>query len=155
VRAAALVEGLRRPLLAVHRGAGAPAKRWALDGFVDVASWWRRSRGDVIELLGPAEAGEPPLSGARTAPGWALPDVAALLGLADAYVGNDSGVSHLAGAVGTPGVVLFRVTVPSRWRPLSPRLVVLRGDVKSGEVGRALAQLSAGSVACERSGSAS
>jgi heptosyltransferase III len=155
VRAAALVEGLRRPLLAVHRGAGAPAKRWALDGFVDVASWWRRSRGDVIELLGPAEAGEPPLSGARTAAGWALPDVAALLGLADAYVGNDSGVSHLAGAVGTPGVVLFRVTAPSRWRPLSPRLVVLRGDVKSGEVGRALAQLSAGSVACERSGSAS
>jgi ADP-heptose:LPS heptosyltransferase len=155
VRAAAFVEGLRRPLLAVHRGAGSPAKRWALDGFADIASWWRRSRGDVIELLGPAEAGEPPLTGAQTASGWALPDVAAVLGLADAYVGNDSAVSHLAGAVGTPGVVLFCVTAPSRWRPLSPRLVALRGDVKTGEVRRALAQLSAGSVACARSGSAS
>lgn len=155
VRAATLVEGLRRPLLALHHGAGAPAKRWALEGFADVASWWRRSRGDVIELLGPAEDGEPPLTGTRTAAGWALPDVAALLGLADGYVGNDSGVSHLAGAVGTPGVVLFRVTAPSRWRPLSPRLVALRGDVEAGEVGRALAELSAGSVACARSGSAS
>ena len=155
VRAAALVEGLRRPLLAVHRGAGAPAKRWALDGFADVASWWRRSRGDVIELLGPAEVGEPPLTWARIASGWALPDVAALLGLADAYVGNDSGVSHLAGAVGTPGVVLFCVTPPWRWRPLSSRLVALRGNVDAGAVGRTLAELSAGSVACARSGSAS
>jgi ADP-heptose:LPS heptosyltransferase len=155
VRAAAFVEGLRRPLLAVHRGAGASAKRWAPDGFADVASWWRRSRGDVVELLGPAEAGEPPLTGARTASGWALPDVAALLGLADAYIGNDSGVSHLAGAVGTPGVVLFCVTAPSRWRPLSLRLLALRRDVEAREVGRTLAQLSAGSAACARSGSAS
>ena len=154
VRAAALVEGLRRPLLAVHRGAGASAKRWALDGFADVASWWQRSHGDVIELLGPAEAGEPPLTGARTAAGWALPDVAALLGFADAYVGNDSGVSHLAGTVGTRGVVLFRVTAPSRWRPLSPRLVALRGDVDARAVGRTLARLSAGSAICARSGSA-
>ena len=155
VRAAALVDGLRRPLLAVHRGAGAPAKRWALEGFAEVASWWRRWRGEVVELLGPAEAGEPPLTGARTAAGWALPDVAALLGFADAYVGNDSGVSHLAGTVGTRGVVLFRVTAPSRWRPLSPRLVALRGDVDARAVGRTLARLSAGSAICARSGSAS
>jgi ADP-heptose:LPS heptosyltransferase len=154
-RARALAEGLRRPLLVLHRGAGAPAKRWALEGFADVATWWRRSRGGVIELLGPAEDGEPPLTGTRTASGWALPDVAALLAHADAYVGNDSGVSHLASAVGTPGVVLFCVTAPSRWRPLSPRLVALRGDAAAGEVGSALAELSVGSGACARSGSAS
>ena len=155
VRAAALVDGLRRPLLAVHRGAGAPAKRWALEGFAEVASWWRRWRGEVVELLGPAEAGEPPLIGTRTASDWALLDVATLLGLADAYVGNDSGISHLAGAVGTPGVVLFGPTAPARWRPLSPRLVALRREVEVEDVRRALVEVSAGSAACARSGSAS
>jgi heptosyltransferase III len=154
-RAGALADGLRRPLLALHRGAGAPPKRWALDGFAGVASWWRRSHGDIVELLGPAEAGETPLPGTTTASGWTLPDVAALLGFADAYLGNDSGISHLAGAVGTPGVVLFGPTAPARWRPLSPRLVAVRSEASPERVSRTLAELSAGSVACARSGSAS
>ena len=157
-RAGALVDGLRRPLLAVHRGAGAPAKRWALDGFADVVSWWRRSCGDVVELLGPAEAGEQPLTGTTSASGWALPDVAALLGVADAYVGNDSGISHLAGAVGTPGVVVFAATAPARWRPLSARLVALRTGAErpsTERVRRTLAELGTGAAVCARSAPAS
>ena len=49
-----------------------------------------------------------------------LPTVAAIARLAAAFVGNDSGVSHLAAAVGTPGVVIFGPTDPARWRPLGP-----------------------------------
>src|SRR5262245_10416421 len=164
-RARRLVADLGRPLLVVHRGAGAHAKRWAADGFAAVAGWWRRWRGDVVELLGPAEAGETPLDGAAVACGWSLPDVAALLALSDAYVGNDSGVSHLAGAVGARGVVVFGPTDPARWRPLSSRLVALRAraggrsrpssDDVSDRVCRTLARLSAGSATCARSGSAS
>jgi heptosyltransferase-2 len=47
-----------------------------------------------------------------------LPTVAALARLASAFVGNDSGVSHMAAAVGTPGVVLFGPTDPARWAPI-------------------------------------
>ncbi len=160
-RAQTLVAGLRRPLLAMHRGAGSHTKRWAPAGFAAVAAWWRRSHGDVVELLGPAETGETPLEGTAVAGGWGLPDVAALLALSDAYIGNDSGVSHLAGAVGACGAVLFGPTDPARWRPLGARLVALRA--RAGDHGRpfldrvcrTLARLSAGSAACARSGSAS
>ncbi len=126
-RARALTAPLRRPLLAIHRGAGARAKQWAPQAFATVAAAWRNDRGDVVELLGPAETADQPLAGAVPARDWSLPDVAGLLGRVDAYLGNDSGVSHLAGAVGARGVVVFRATDPRRWRPLATTLVALRG----------------------------
>jgi ADP-heptose:LPS heptosyltransferase len=147
-RARALTAPLRRPLLAIHRGAGADAKRWAPQAFAAIAAAWRNARGDVVELLGPAEAHDEPLAGAVPVRDWSLPDVAGLLGLVDAYVGNDCGVSHLAGAVGARGVVVFRATDPRRWRPLTPTMVALRGRASEREptpsparVWRALAQV--------------
>ena len=51
--------------------------------------------------------------------------VGALLSRADLYVGNDSGVSHLAGAMGARGVVIFGPTCPEQWRPLGGALTVI------------------------------
>ncbi len=121
-----LVAECRRPVLAIHPGAGARAKRWDPAGFVQVAQWWRAAGGAVVEITGPAEAGEAPALGAPAARDWRLPDLAALLARAALYLGNDSGVSHLAGAVDAPGVVLFGATDPERWRPIAGRLVALR-----------------------------
>jgi ADP-heptose:LPS heptosyltransferase len=45
-----------------------------------------------------------------------LTTLAGVLALSTAYLGNDSGVSHLAAAVGTPSVVLF-ATANLAWRP--------------------------------------
>src|SRR5262249_48952188 len=115
----------------MHRGAGAPVKRWTPEGFASVALAWRDVGGSVVELLGPAEAGDEPVPGAVAVRDWSLPDVAALLCLVDAYVGNDSGISHLAGAVAARGVVVFAATDPRRWRPLSSLLVALRGRTTS------------------------
>src|SRR5207247_2017216 len=76
---------------------------------------------------------------------------AALLGRAALYLGNDSGVSHLAGAVGAAGVVLFGPTEGRRWRPLAGRLVAL-GARGGGPDGIPLAALPAARViaACAR-----
>jgi ADP-heptose:LPS heptosyltransferase len=133
--ARSLIGRLARPVLAIHRGAGAPSKRWSPDAFDAVADGWRRGRGDVVELLGPAETNDQPRAGVVPVRDWSLPDVAALLGSVAAYVGNDSGVSHLAGAVGARGVVVFAATDPRRWRPLSPAMVALGGS--SGGLARA------------------
>jgi len=61
-----------------------------------------------------------------------LPRLAALLRGAHAYLGADSGVSHLAGAIGIPGLLLFGPTDPRSYAPASPALRVLdtppRGD---------------------------
>jgi heptosyltransferase-3 len=121
-----LLAHLPATVLAVHAGAGSRAKRWDNAGFVQVANWWRSSGGAAVIIAGPAEAGEAPMLGPPEARDWPLPDVAALLAGAALFLGNDSGISHLAAAVGTPGVVLFGPTDARRWRPLSPTVVALQ-----------------------------
>jgi len=147
----ALLATTREPLLAIHPGAGARAKRWDVAGFVQVAHWWRSAGGSVLTIVGPAEAGEPPALGAPEVREWPLVDLAAVLSRAAVYVGNDSGVSHLAGAVGAVGAVLYGPTDPRRWRPVAGRLVALRARA-GGPAGIPLAALPAARViaACQR-----
>jgi heptosyltransferase-3 len=132
-RVQGFVAALSRPLLVIHRGAGAPAKRWSRDGFAAVADGWRRTAGDVIDLLGPAEAGDEALDSAVPARDWELADVAALLGQADAYAGNDTGISHLAAAVGRRGVAIFVSTDPARWAPVGGLVVALQDRATAHE----------------------
>ena len=102
-------------------------------------------------ILGPAETSIEPIfreAGVPVLKDLELPTVAAIARLASAFVGNDSGVSHLAAAVGAPGVVIFGPTDPARWRPLGPggdaRIRILRGQpidsVATGEVADAISK---------------
>ena len=65
--------------------------------------------------------------------GLSLPQVVALLRRCSLYVGNDSGISHLAGGVGARGVVLFGPTDPHAWAPRSTTLQVLHGPGPCGQ----------------------
>jgi hypothetical protein len=149
--AAALFAELRGPVLAIHPGAGSRAKRWDVAGFVQVAQWWRAAGGAVLAIAGPAEGDEAPVLGAPEVRDWALPDLAAVLSRAALFLGNDSGVSHLAGAVGVPSVVLFGPTDADRWRPLGASVVVLGARARAPE-GLRLSALPASRVvaACRR-----
>jgi glycosyl transferase family 9 (putative heptosyltransferase) len=149
--ATALFADLRDPVLAIHPGAGSRAKRWDVAGFVQVAQWWRARGGAVVAIAGPAEGDEAPVLGAPEVRDWPLPDLAAVLARATLYLGNDSGVSHLAAAVETPGVVLFGPTDAHRWRPLGGALVVLGARARAPD-GLRLSALPATRVvaACRR-----
>jgi ADP-heptose:LPS heptosyltransferase len=115
--------------LVIHPGSGGQRKCWEREGFVQVARWWKEhTRGQVLILLGPAEGRE---GGhwrqiGTVVDSFPLWQVAALLSRADIYLGNDSGVSHLAGAVGARGVILFGPTRPQQWKPLGGSLVVIQ-----------------------------
>jgi ADP-heptose:LPS heptosyltransferase len=56
------------------------------------------------------------------------------LASASVYIGNDSGVSHLAAAVGTPVVALFGPTDPAIWAPRGERVAIYSLDSSVEEV---------------------
>jgi heptosyltransferase-3 len=103
----------------IHPGSGSPRKNWL--GFECVVRWWRqRAPNPIVILRGPAEAERSASTdcGADIVlDGLTLPQVAAMLRRARLYVGNDSGISHLAGAVGAIGVALFGPSDPAVWAP--------------------------------------
>jgi len=109
------------PLVVVHPGSGSPSKNW--EGFAallpELQARWRRRGGAVAVLSGPAEAGQgtPARGDLPLIQGVGLRQVAALLQCASLYVGNDSGISHLAAVVGTPTLALFGPSDPAVWAP--------------------------------------
>jgi len=116
----------------IHPGAGSPLKRWPLDRFIDTAVGLRENGFDPGFLLGPAEFFlESALSAA--APDFRIfttGDLSALtraLTSARAFIGNDSGVSHLAAFLGRFTVAVFGPTDPARWKPLGPAAAVVQG----------------------------
>ena len=56
-----------------------------------------------------------------------LDELAAILKQCDLYVGNDSGITHLAAAVGTPVVALFGPTDHQVWAPRGKSVSILHG----------------------------
>jgi ADP-heptose:LPS heptosyltransferase len=119
---------LPRHFLALHAGSGSAAKNWPHERFLALAE--RLAPGAPFLLVrGPAERHQPTLDTARVVLAQDLPlrQLGALLGQAEFYVGNDSGVSHLAAASGAACLVLFGPTDPAVWRPLG-QVVTLRAE---------------------------
>jgi heptosyltransferase III len=124
------------PWLAVAPGSGHPSKNWPLAHFYEVsrALGWEYGLG-VVWLAGPTEGGMLPYMEALAAAqgqillaNRPLTTVARVLSRCRLYLGNDSGLTHLAAAVGGPEVVaLFGPTDPRVWAPLGPRLRTLVG----------------------------
>jgi hypothetical protein len=116
----------RSALLVVHAGAGGAGKRWPADGFADVLATLGAARQLTILLNeGPADLDAVAALGsrldgrARVLRGLALAELAGALSHATAYLGNDSGPSHLAASIGVASVILY-TRANRAWRPWSP-----------------------------------
>ncbi|MDQ0757695.1 glycosyltransferase family 9 protein [Streptomyces canus] len=118
----------------LHPGAGAPSRCWPVDRYAAVADALRE-RGHRVVVTGGAD--EEDLV-ARLAKEARLPDtdvfggglpfgrLSALVADARAVVSGDTGIAHLAVALGAPSVTLFGPVPPSRWGPPAhPRHQVL------------------------------
>jgi ADP-heptose:LPS heptosyltransferase len=72
-----------------------------------------------------------------------LRTLAGVLAEAEGYAGNDSGVSHLAAAVGAPTVALFGPTRPEHFAPVGPKVRIVHADsLKDIPVARVVGALS-------------
>jgi len=115
----------------LHPGSGGPEKNWPPGKFATLFDRLRKSNVPAVFLIGEAETGIADKLRATMlgAPALQEPDLvrlAALLTAACAYVGNDSGVTHLAAAVGTSVVALFGPTDPGVWGPGGPNVQIIR-----------------------------
>ena len=145
----------------LHPGAGSPTKVWP--GFASLARRLSAMGLPVVMVTGPAEAGmvaglaaASGLPEGRVARDHSLRQLAALFERATVFVGNDSGLSHLAAVVGCPTLVLFGPTDPAVWAPTGARVRVVRGagagaadpwhGVDLGRVERAALDLARGSA---------
>jgi heptosyltransferase-2 len=126
--------GKTAPLLALCPGAEyGPAKCWPVEYFADVARHYIAHGGQVI-LLGSGK--DAPVTAEITAlvdsPACldlagktTLQEVLALLSLADRVLSNDSGLMHVAAAVGTPVIALYGSSDPTHTPPLSDKAQIL------------------------------
>jgi ADP-heptose:LPS heptosyltransferase len=129
-------------LIAIFPGSGSLGKNWPLDKFAALARILRE-RSSVVFILGAAESAMEQILSEYELPvlnNLDLGTVAGIARLAAGFVGNDSGVSHLAAAADARGVVIFGPTDPARWRPLG-RIAVLGQQATPYEVATALTEI--------------
>jgi heptosyltransferase-2 len=114
------------PIVALGPGAVGPGKRWSTANFAEVAKGLVAAGISVWILGGPNEtamaqeivaAGGPRV---RNLTGTNLGDAVIALSAVDAALTNDSGLMHVAAAIGTPTIGLFGPTSPRLWGPLNP-----------------------------------
>ncbi len=125
------LERLPDGFLAVHAGSGSPRKNWPPERFADLARALAGAEAFLV-VRGPADAesSEPVLRLPNAVPADALHprQLGALLARAGLFVGNDSGVTHLAAAAGASTLALFGPTDPAQWAPIGRAVRVLRGE---------------------------
>jgi len=122
------------PVIAVHPGSGSRKKMWPLDRFLALAEGLAVGhQSQILLVVGPGEEHikERLVPVIRRRPwivlsGLSLPLLGAILEHACVFVGNDSGISHMAAAVGVPVVTLFGPTDPAVWAPLGGDVTVIR-----------------------------
>ncbi|WP_129843230.1 glycosyltransferase family 9 protein [Streptomyces sp. RFCAC02] len=108
----------------LHPGADAGARRWPAERFAAVGRDLRAAGRTVVVTGGPSEralahrvADAAGLPATAVLAGVPFPTLMALVAGARAVVVGDTGIAHLATALGTPSVVLFGPVSPALWGP--------------------------------------
>ncbi len=120
--------------LAVHPGSGSERKNWPEENWRQLLAYLVGSTDFNFLLVGgEAEGGclqrlsaGLPVARFRLAQNLPLSELAHRLRQCAAFAGHDSGITHLAAALGLPGFVLWGESAEAVWRPKSEHLVLLR-----------------------------
>lgn len=123
----------RRPAVVLAPGAVGPSKRWPASAYAALARRLLAEGLAVWVVGGPAEkaiareiVGD---SAARDFTGTNLREAILAMAAATVAVSNDSGLLHVAAALGTPTVGIFGPTSPWHWAPLNPLAATIQADI--------------------------
>jgi heptosyltransferase-2 len=125
-----------RPVVALAPGAVGPSKRWPGLSFAELARALSDRGCDVWVIGGPSEA---PLTRiireqapeARDLTGADLRNAVLALAASSVAISNDSGLLHVAAALGTPAIGMFGPTSPWHWAPLNPIAAAVQQTVET------------------------
>ena len=117
----------------IHPGSGSDAKCWPRDRFISVGRTLKRNGILPTFILGEAEQerwGRAAIDALKDEFPWYLHmglfELAERMSRARMYLGNDSGVTHVAAAMGIPVIALFGPSNDIQWRPIGPGVTILR-----------------------------
>jgi heptosyltransferase-2 len=120
------------PIVAIHPGSGSEKKNWPLENWIQLGNDLLDSSYSLLVVGGEADAAQiatlkatwkdQPVQFVANLP---LPQLAAILEKA-VFIGHDSGISHLAAAVGARCILVFGPTDPAIWAPTNDNVRVLR-----------------------------
>lgn len=123
------------PWIALHPGSGSENKNWPEARWAELLGLlFARTRWNVLLVGGEAEGGRlerlagPGGGRVKLARARPLDELAGLLARCAAFAGHDSGITHLAAALGRPCVVLWGPTLRPVWQPLGDHVFVLQHD---------------------------
>ncbi len=120
--------------VALHPGSGSERKNWPENRWAELVQRVLQDTDLDLLLVGGEAEGERlqrlaaalPPQRVRVAQSLPLVELAVLVQRCLAFVGHDSGISHLAAALGLPGVLLWGESREEIWRPPSQRMLLLR-----------------------------
>jgi len=113
------------PVVAIHPGGAKVQRRWPAERFARLARRVAEAHGAAILLVGgpgdeDAVAASRPAASTPTLTSCGVREMAAVLSRCRLFIGNDSGLAHLAGTVGAPVVGIFGTSRPALTGPLTP-----------------------------------
>jgi ADP-heptose:LPS heptosyltransferase len=122
------------PTLALHAGSGSARKNWPEARWAEFVDRLVRETEHRLLIVGGEAEGERldrliaglPSERARLARSLPLVELANRMHKCAAFVGHDSGITHIAAALGLPCVVLWPETDEAIWRPQGSRVVLLK-----------------------------
>ena len=151
-----LALGSQRPThgrVALHPGSGADKKNWPEIKWAELLQHLLDGTPLNLMLTGGEAEGERlqrltavlPPARVNVAQSLPLPELARKLQQCAAFIGHDTGISHLSAALGLPGLVLWGQTTEEIWRPPQKNVVILKDPrgLKNLSVGQVLLELTA------------
>jgi len=133
----------------IHPGSGSRKKCWPISNFVKVASSINASGKQPEFILGPAEYDlydilvQSKKINTNVHKIEKLTKLSGLLKTGGGFIGNDSGVSHLAAFIGLPTVAVFGPSDPKIWKPMGRAVKVVQPDLECSPC------FETGTVGCE------
>jgi heptosyltransferase-3 len=149
----------RKRIVAIHPGSGSRPKNWPRENWAELAMRLAKNEPGIFFVVIGGEADNEAVTFLRQAMAGLsasyvinqpLTQVAGILSRCHKFVGHDSGISHIAAAVGLPCTLMFGPTDPEVWAPKNAEVRVLRADsgklkdVKIGAVQRSVERAAMG-----------